>query len=76
MSAASKSMEAKKNVGAGRRVRVRQVRGLSGREATTRRTIEALGLGRVGKSKVFQVNPALAGMIMSVSHLVEVEPVE
>jgi large subunit ribosomal protein L30 len=55
---------------------VRQVRGLSGREVTTRRTIEALGLGRVGKSRVFQVNPALSGMIMSVSHLVEVEPVE
>jgi large subunit ribosomal protein L30 len=76
MSAASKSVGKKKDAGAGRRVRVRQVRGLSGREVTTRRTIEALGLGRVGKSRVFQVNPALSGMIMSVSHLVEVEPVE
>lgn len=76
MSAASKSTGTKKDTESGRRIRVRQVRGLSGREVTTRRTIEALGLGRVGKSKVFQVNPALAGMIMSVSHLVEVEPVE
>ncbi len=38
-----------------------------------RRTLEGLGLRRLNRSRVFQDNPAIRGMIQKVSHLVEVE---
>ncbi|MCB0333180.1 MAG: 50S ribosomal protein L30 [Bdellovibrionales bacterium] len=56
-----------------KRVRVRQIRGVRGRTTRTRATLNALGLGRVGKEKEFDVNPALVGMIRAVRHLVDVE---
>ncbi|MCB0339685.1 MAG: 50S ribosomal protein L30 [Bdellovibrionales bacterium] len=57
----------------GRKIRVTQTRGTAGRPALTKRTLAALGLGRVGKSKEFTVNAAVKGMIESVSHLVDIE---
>ena len=58
---------------AGKKIVVRQVRGMSGHDQRTRRALCALGLGRIGKSREFQVNPALAGIIRQVSHLVTVD---
>lgn len=58
-----------------KRVLVRQIRGVRGRTKRTRATLDALGLGRIGKEKEFDVNPAVVGMIRSVRHLVDVEKV-
>jgi large subunit ribosomal protein L30 len=39
------------------------------------KTVEALGLRKVGSSKIFKDNPALRGMLDVVRHLVKVEEV-
>jgi len=39
-------------------------------------TVEALGLKKVGSSKIFKVSPALNGMLFKVRHLVKVEEVK
>ncbi|HHD11387.1 MAG TPA: 50S ribosomal protein L30 [Deltaproteobacteria bacterium] len=38
-----------------------------------RQTLQGLGLRRLNKSRIFEDNPAIRGMIQKVSHLVEVE---
>lgn len=39
-------------------------------------TVEALGLNKIGKSKIHKNNPAIQGMIFKVKHLVSVEEVK
>ncbi|HEY8390598.1 MAG TPA: 50S ribosomal protein L30 [Clostridia bacterium] len=39
------------------------------------KTVEALGLKKVGSSKIYNDNPALRGMLFTVKHLVKVEEV-
>jgi ribosomal protein L30 len=56
-------------------VRVRQVRGLSGRTKEVVRTVDALGLCGIGTSRVIKLNSATRGMIRRVHQLVVVEPV-
>jgi large subunit ribosomal protein L30 len=58
------------------RIRVKQVRSLSGRPDKHRRTIEALGLKYTQHSVVHEDTPAIRGMINQVVHLVTVEPAE
>jgi len=41
-----------------------------------RATLEALGLRRIGRSRVFEDSPQLQGMLARVRHLVEVEEVD
>ena len=55
----------------GKRVTVRQVRGIVRRTERTRRVLNALGLGRVGKKQDFTLNEPLIGMLARVKHLVE-----
>ncbi len=38
-------------------------------------TIEALGLRKIGQTKIFDDNPAIRGMIDKVRHLIEVEEI-
>lgn len=52
---------------------VKQVRSAIGRNQRVRDTLQALGLGKIGKSKELASNPAVEGMIAKVSHLLEVE---
>ena len=54
---------------------VTQVRSGIGRKPPQRGTLRALGLGRIGKSKVHRDRPDVRGMLAKVSHLVEVEEV-
>ena len=56
----------------GMKVVVTQVRSNSGRTKDVLRTLEALGLGRIGKSKEHTINNALWGMLRKVRHLVRV----
>ena len=58
------------------KIRVTQVRSLSGRPDKHRRTMEALGLKRHQSSVIHEDTPAIRGMIQQVVHLVSVETVE
>ena len=55
------------------RLTVRQVKSGTGFNETQKRTLRALGLGRIGKSRELPDNDAVRGMITVVRHLVEVE---
>ena len=57
------------------KVRVTQVRSMIGRPADQKRTLAALGLGKINRSVEINVNPALEGMIRKVDHLVKVEEI-
>jgi large subunit ribosomal protein L30 len=65
--------------GAGREqagtVLVTQVRSAIGTKPKHRGTLRALGLGRIGKSRVHRDGPEVRGMVQRVPHLVKVERV-
>jgi len=46
-----------------------------GRPENQKRTLAALGLGKVNRSIEIEVNSALTGMIRKVDHLVKVEEI-
>ncbi|EDN9790914.1 50S ribosomal protein L30 [Listeria monocytogenes] len=50
-------------------------RSLIGRPQPTRKTVQALGLGKTNSVVVKEDNPAIRGMITKVSHLVDVKEV-
>jgi len=54
-------------------IRITQIRSLIGRKPKHRRTVKALGLKRIGHTVTQRDNPAIRGMIESVSYLVKVE---
>lgn len=54
------------------KVKITQVRSLISRPEKQRRTIQALGLGRINKSVEVELTPQIAGMIRKVNHLVNV----
>jgi large subunit ribosomal protein L30 len=56
-------------------LRVVQVRSGIGTRPAHRGTLRALGLGRVGKSRVLHDRPEIRGMLARVPHLVTVEEV-
>jgi len=62
------------NEGATNRLRVRQVRSGTGFAGNQKATLAALGLGRIGKTRVHPDNPQIRGMLAKVTHLVTVEP--
>ncbi len=55
---------------------VRQVRSSIGSKPKHRGTLKALGLGRIGKSRLHADRPEIRGMIARVSHLVSIEEKE
>jgi large subunit ribosomal protein L30 len=55
---------------------VKQVRSAIGTKPKHRRTLQALGLGRIGRSNTLPDRPEIRGMIARVPHLVSVEEVE
>lgn len=54
------------------KVKVSQVRSTIKRPERQKRTIQALGLGKINKSVEVELTPQIQGMINKVSHLVEV----
>ena len=58
------------------KLKVTLVRSAISRPEVQRRTVEALGLTKLNKSRVLPDNLAVRGMIRAVSHLVQVEVVE
>ncbi len=55
------------------KVSITQVRSTIKRPGRQKRTIEALGLGKINKTVEKELTPQIAGMIDSVAHLVEVK---
>ena len=57
-------------------IKITLVRGLSGTLPVQRKTIKALGLGKISSSVVREANPVNLGMVRVVQHLVKVEEVQ
>ena len=51
---------------------VKQVKSVNSTPETQRRTLRALGLGRIGKEKDLIDNESVRGQIFKVKHLIEV----
>ena len=54
------------------KVKITQVRSLIKRPVRQKRTIQALGLGKINRTVEVENTPQIAGMIRKVSHLVSV----
>ncbi len=57
------------------KIKVTQTKSPIGYRKQAKATLEALGLKKMNHSVVKENNPAISGMIKSVSHLVKVEEV-
>ena len=57
-------------------LKVTQTRSAIGSKPKQRGTLRALGLGRIGKSRVLPDRPEIRGMLGKVAHLVSVESSE
>ena len=55
------------------KVAITQVRSTIKRPSNQKRTIEALGLGKINRTVEKELNPQIQGMIDAVAHLVEVK---
>ena len=58
------------------RLKITQVKSTIDRKEPQKRTITALGLGKIRRSVVHNDTPQIRGMIRSVIHLIEVEEVD
>ena len=58
------------------KIKVTQIRSTINRKEDHKRVIEALGLGKIGKSRIHDVSPSIMGMIKKVSYLLKVENVQ
>jgi len=58
------------------RLKVTQVRSAIDRQESQKRTILALGLGKLHRTVIHDDTPQIRGMIRAVSHLVTVEEIE
>jgi large subunit ribosomal protein L30 len=58
------------------KLKVTQIRSTINRKEPQKRTIEALGLGRIRRSRVHDDTPQIRGMIKAVKHLVSVEEID
>lgn len=54
------------------KIRITQIRSTINRPAVQKRTIAALGLGKINKSVEVEATPQILGMVRKVSHLVTV----
>ncbi|MCB9029830.1 MAG: 50S ribosomal protein L30 [Deltaproteobacteria bacterium] len=59
----------------GTKVKITQTASQCGRNKRVRNTLQALGLGRIGKSAEHTINAPIAGMIRKVNFLVTVTEV-
>ncbi|MFN3784355.1 MAG: 50S ribosomal protein L30 [Spirosomataceae bacterium] len=56
-------------------VKITQIKSTIDRPKNQKLTIQALGLGKINKSVVKEVNAPIAGMIRKVQHLIVVEEI-
>jgi len=55
------------------KIRIKQVRSIIGSTQRQKKTIQALGLGKINRVVEKEANPQIVGMVNKVHHLVEVE---
>mgnify|MGYP005848564339 CR=1 FL=1 len=55
------------------KIKITQVRSTIDRPERQKRTIQALGLGKINKSVEVENTPQIAGMVRAVEHLIKVE---
>lgn len=60
----------------GKKLRITQIRSIIGAKEPHKRTMKALGLGKMHRSVVKPKNPQILGMVAKVKHLVKVEEIE
>lgn len=60
---------------ADKKIKITQVKSSIGRKYDQERTLKALGLGKIGKSREIVDNDSVRGMLFKVKHLVEVEEI-
>ena len=58
------------------KLKVTQIRSTIDRKEPQKRTIKALGLGKIRKSVVHNDTPQILGMIKAVAHLITVEEID
>lgn len=59
-----------------KKLRVKQLKSLIDVNKKHKRTIMALGLGKIGKIRIHDDTPQIRGMIKQVEYLLEVEEIE
>lgn len=57
------------------KAKITQVRSVIGRPKDQRDTMVALGLGKINRTVVKEVNPAILGMMKKITHLVKIEEI-
>ncbi|HPB18940.1 MAG TPA: 50S ribosomal protein L30, partial [Candidatus Cloacimonas sp.] len=55
------------------KIKVTQIRSTINRIEDHKKVIKALGLGKIGRSRIHNDNPSIRGMIDKVSYLLKVE---
>ncbi len=58
------------------KLKITQVRSTIDRKEPQKRTITALGLGKLNRTVIHNDTPQIRGMVRAVSHLITVEEVE
>jgi large subunit ribosomal protein L30 len=66
-------MSAKKAAKATKTLKVKQIRSGIGFEKSQKATLRAMGLEKLGRVRELPDNPAVRGMVATVSHLVVIE---
>ena len=59
-----------------KKVRVTKIRSVIKRPKDQKLTMEALGLRKIGQTRVHNLTPQIQGMINKVQHLVKVEEIQ
>ncbi len=59
-----------------KKVRISLVRSVIGSKPNQRKSVKALGLGKIGSSVEHEATPSVLGMVNVVSHLVKVEEID
>jgi large subunit ribosomal protein L30 len=57
------------------KVRIKQVKSTINRPKSQGRTLEALGIRRIGQEREHELTPQIEGMIKKVAHLITVEEI-
>lgn len=58
------------------KVKITLKQSIIGRNPVHRKTLAALGLRKIGRSREMTLNPALKGMIKSVDYMLQIEEVK
>jgi len=57
------------------KIKIKQLRSKIGRPENQKRTLIALGLGKINRTVELEATPQILGMVKTVSHLVKIEEI-